>query len=67
MERKQLDWTTVDAEAETLGVPEPTRRKWRQRRVPYPMQLRIMENLAKRDVIVTASDFDALLSQQAAA
>ena len=67
MARTSLDWTIVDAEAESLGVSEPTRRKWRQRRVPFPMQLRIIENLAKRGVAVTSSDFEALVAQQAAA
>lgn len=62
MNRSQLTWAIVDAEAEALGAELDARRKWRQpgRGVPADWKLRIIEALDGKGIKVGASDFDAL-------
>jgi hypothetical protein len=57
-----LNWKIVDETAAELGVSEAARLKWRQagRGVPAEWQIKIVDVLRSRDLVVAFADFDAL-------
>jgi hypothetical protein len=69
MEHPALSWSLINQAAETLGVSEAARKKWRSRRVPWEWRIKIVAWFGERDVTIALSDFDrldALPSQKAA-
>lgn len=41
----EIDWKSVDAAADSLGVKEAARRKWRQRGIPAKWQIALSQKL----------------------
>lgn len=48
MHMTQIDWHTVHAVADRLGVPYETAKKWRQRRIPPAWRAAILAVLNDR-------------------